>query len=425
MIGARERWSYAAGDLGFNFVWQSIELYLLYYYVRGLGLPPAVAASIFLAGAAIDWVVDPLVGAAADRWSERVPLRAWVAVGGPLAVLLLWFAFTPPTGGAIATAALVRYLALRTAYSIGNIPYAALTARISPRASDHIALTATRMQGAAIGGLIAAAVYALLPTTGAGGADFRDGALLLALAALPAFATTALGVRERVHPPARADDRSRTSFAASVVETATMIARSAELRRLLATILAAGLAVTVLNKSLLFLFDEAGARRLGGYVALVPGLSLLLAAPVWARVGARIGRPRTLAIAAALKVAAVLPLLVVHGATALIVLVTVAIVAGAGMSVMFWSLVPAAVADCRRAGREQHGIGYEARVYALSNVARKAAQALAPQVIAATLLSHRLGPSWGLIATATLGLLVILIYPPRARMLDDATSTLS
>jgi Na+/melibiose symporter-like transporter len=36
VIKRRERLSYTAGDLGFNLVWQSIELYLLFFYIQFL-----------------------------------------------------------------------------------------------------------------------------------------------------------------------------------------------------------------------------------------------------------------------------------------------------------------------------------------------------------------------------------------------------
>ena len=39
------------------------------------------------------------------------------------------------------------------------------------------------------------------------------------------------------------------------------------------------------------LFDQIGARRLGYYVALVPALSLLLTAPIWARLALRAPPP--------------------------------------------------------------------------------------------------------------------------------------
>lgn len=411
MIGRWERWSYAAGDLGFNFAWQSTELYLLFYYVRTLGLSPATASSIFLAGALLDWVTDPLVGTLADRAAPRVPLRLWVIVGGPMSVLLLAAAFTPPPVPVawVPLVALVTFLALRFAYALGNIPYAALTARMSPLPADHIALTGSRMQGAAIGGLVAAAIYALLPATAAG-ADFRDGALLLALLAVPAFLATFLGVRERV-VPASADPVSAPANAwQTALAVVGLLRRSAELRRLLAAIVAAGLAVTVTNKSLLFLFEALGTPRLGFWIALAPSTALLLSAPIWARLAERFGRPRVLVIAAVLSVAALLLALGLGGVPAIAIGTCVAIVGGCGLSIMFWSLVPAAVADCELRMAES---GCAGRIYALANMARKLAQALAPQVIAFTLTGSSGSTLMAMAATAAVALAVVTLYPPR------------
>ncbi|WP_010214922.1 MFS transporter [Sphingomonas sp. PAMC 26621] len=412
MISRRERWSYAAGDLGFNFVWQSVELYLLFYYIRTLGIAPAVASAIFLVGAVVDWGIDPLVGAIADRAAPRIPLRLWVLAGGPLSVLLLALAFAPlPVPRAwIPPVALAVYLALRIAYGIGNIPYGALTARISTDPADHLALSSARMQGAAIGGLIAALVFALLPTA-QGTTDFRSGALLLAVLALPAFLATFLGVRERVPAPTRPRPIGETaSLWRGARATVGLLRYSPALRRLLATILAAGLAVTVINKSLLFLFEEIGAPRLGLFVALAPATALLVTTPGWAMVGTRIGRPSTLLVGAALQVAAtVLTYLLRENVAAVIVLTCVAIVAGCGISVMFWSLVPAAVAECER---EMEGGGYAGRVYALANIARKLGQALAPTVIALTLARSPGATLAGMVGCSSVALLVVLLYRP-------------
>lgn len=415
MISRRERWSYAAGDLGFNFVWQSVELYLLFYYIRTLGIAPAVASTIFLVGAVVDWGIDPLVGAVADRAAPRVPLRLWVLAGGPLSVLLLALAFAPlPVPDAwTPLVALAVYLALRIAYGIGNIPYGALTARISSDPADHLALTSARMQGAAIGGLIAALVFALLPTA-EGSTDFRSGAILLAVLALPAFLATFLGVCERITPPARSPRiaRQRSGAWRAASETASLLKRSPALRRLLATILSAGLAITVINKSLLFLFEEIGAPRLGLVVALAPATALLVTTPGWAALGARNGRPSTLLAGALLQVVAtVLTYVLRDNVAAVIILTCFAIVSGCGISVMFWSLVPAAVAECERA---VEGGGYAGRVYALANIARKLGQALAPTVIAFTLAGSPGAILAGMVGCASVALLVVLLYRPRS-----------
>jgi len=406
MLRRREIWSYAAGDFGFNTVWQSIELYLLFYYVRQLGIAPQVASLIFLAGAAADWLMDVLVGVTADRLAPRVRLGTWVAVGGPLSVLILCaaFALPPVRSGYVPYYALVTYLALRCAYGLGNIPYGALTARISADPGDHLRLTGARMQAAALGGLVAALVYAVLPAGGPGGGSFSLGAPILAGIAVPTFLLTAFGARERVLPAATAVATGRATVA-----TFALLLRSSALRRLIATILSVGLAVSLLNVSLLFVFDQLGAQRWGYYAALLPALSLLVTAPLWTHLATRIGQGATLRYAAVLMLGATALGCVGGGVAMALVSVTGAIVAGQGLSVMFWSLVPAAVTACER---DAEVVGYAARIYAAATIARKLAQAFSTQVLAMTLVFPAI-PILGSIALAALvALLCAFFYPP-------------
>ncbi|RZF64537.1 sugar transporter [Sphingomonas populi] len=394
MLRRREIWSYAAGDFGFNTVWQSIELYLLFYYVRHLGIAPQVASLIFLAGAAADWLMDVLVGVTADRLAPRVRLGTWVAVGGPLAVLILCaaFALPPVRSGYVPYYALATYLALRCAYGIGNIPYGALTARMSADPGDHLRLTGARMQAAALGGLVAALVYAALPAGGSGG-GFSLGAPILAGIAVPTFFFTAFGTRERVMPAVAAPRSHR-----ALVTMFALLGRSPALRRLIATILSVGLAVSLLNVSLLFVFDQIGAQRWGYYAALLPALSLLVSAPLWTHLATRIGQGATSRYAAVLMLGAALLGCVGDGVAMALVSVTGAIVAGQGLSVMFWSLVPATVTACER---DAEVVGYAAQIYAAATIARKLAQALSTQVLALTLLVPAI-PILGSIALAAL-----------------------
>ena len=414
MIRRRVRASFAAGDLGFNFIWQSLELYLLYFYVRVLGLPPVTASAIFLAGAIIDFVIDPFVGTVVDRAASRIGMRLWVLIGGSAASVALIVAFAQPPMAAAPAAfyALAAHLVLRVAYSVGNIPYGALTTRISAEAIDQVALTTARMQGAAIGGLIAAIVYATLPARGAHGhADFLAGAILLGVLAQPAFLATFFGVRERV---ASGPD-AVTSMRENLRVLAGMLRRSPDLRRVLLTILAAGLSVTVMNKSILFLFDRLDAMRIGYFVAAVPSLSLLLTAPLWLAVARRFGCVATLLAASGLNVAAAVSLpLAGANLGGVMLAATTALVAGCGMSVMFWSLLPPAVATVER---QYGGVACAARVYALGGIARKLAQALAPQFVAlAVILSASRSVVPAIVAASVLTCATIMLYRPRDAM---------
>ena len=199
-----------------------------------------------------------------------------------------------------------------------------------------------RMQGAAFGGLIAAIIYATLPARGAHGtADFFAGAILLAVLAQPAFVSTFLGVREQVARGTAVE----TTFRQNIVRLAAMVRRSSDLRRVLLTILAAGLSVTVMNKSILFLFDRLDAIHIGLFVAAVPSLSLLITAPAWLALARRFNRVATLLGAAALNAAAAVALAFADDSiVGVMIASTIALVAGCGMSIMFWSLLPRAVA---------------------------------------------------------------------------------
>ena len=411
MIGTRERLSFAAGDLGFNFVWQSIELYLLYFYVRVIGLSPEAASAIFLAGALIDWLIDPLVGVLIDRAASRVSMRGWVLAGGSAAGVALVAAFAQPRlpAGWMLGYALATHLILRATYSLGNIPYGALTTRISSDPDDHVVLTAVRMQGAAIGGLIAAIVYAVLPARGPhASADFVTGAILLGVLAQPAFLATYFGVRERIILPTRVGGTSGQDIAGLF----GLLKRSPELRRLLVTVLVAGLSVTVMNKSILFLFDRLDAVRLSYVAAGIPPLSLLLTAPVWLHLARRFGCVATLTMAAGLYVATALAL-PLAGSTriGLVAALTVALTAGSGMSVMFWALLPRVVYLVEH---QRDGEACAARVYALAGIARKLAQALAPQFVAfGLMLSSGRSVVPGIITVGLMTLATIVAYRPR------------
>src|SRR3569623_1181498 len=164
-IPLAEKVAFAAGDTGFNFVWQTIELYLLFYYVNVLGLTPPQAAAIFLVGGAADMIGDPLIGAVVDKTRERISARGWMLIAGPPLGFALAGTFLPsPVPGLFGVGFLAAmHVVLRIVYSLGNIPYAALTARITGDTAGQVRLTGVRMQGAAVGGLIAALVYLVLP----------------------------------------------------------------------------------------------------------------------------------------------------------------------------------------------------------------------------------------------------------------------
>jgi Na+/melibiose symporter-like transporter len=413
-VPRRERLAFAAGDAGFNFVWQTIELYLLFYYVRVLGLTPGQAAGVFLAGGMVDLLCDPLIGALVDRLRGRIQARAWMLVAGPPLGFALGLAFlAPPLGGSCALVFVAAtHMLMRVCYSLGNLPYATLTARITDQPAEQVRLTATRMQGAALGGLIAAAIYYLLPLSRqAWGVPL--GAIVLGIAAQPLFLLTWLGVKERVVPA-----QEPLGLGRQLAGFGLLLRRSGLLRRLLGLIFFAGLAATGFNKGLLFVFDRLEAREWGYASAMVPSLALFAGAPLWARLARRLGRVAVLQLTSALLLGAIAAAwLLDPDLIAVAALFCLAMFVSAGVSTMFWSLVPGVIQAL-----EVHlaAEGCAARVYGLANLARKLGQTLAPQVLALSLALPGASVLPGMAASALLAMVAAMLCVPRRGELRSA-----
>ena len=67
MLSKREKIAYGLGDTASNIVFQTVMMFLTYFYTDIFGLAPAYIGFMFLAVRIIDAVTDPIMGAIADR----------------------------------------------------------------------------------------------------------------------------------------------------------------------------------------------------------------------------------------------------------------------------------------------------------------------------------------------------------------------
>ena len=59
---------FAFGDFAFNLYWQSVMLFLLFYYTDALDLPIAVAATTYMIASVWDGIANFVAGLLVDRW---------------------------------------------------------------------------------------------------------------------------------------------------------------------------------------------------------------------------------------------------------------------------------------------------------------------------------------------------------------------
>ena len=148
-----QRIGFGAGDMAQNLIYQTISIWLLFYYTNVFGINPGAASLMFLIVRLIDVLWDPVVGTIVDKGNPRWgKYRSWLVLGGiplvGLAILCFWSGFS----GSLVYA-YVTYVGMSMCYTLVNVPYGALNASLTRDTDEITVLTSTRMFMANLGAL--------------------------------------------------------------------------------------------------------------------------------------------------------------------------------------------------------------------------------------------------------------------------------
>ncbi len=125
-----QRIGFGSGDLAQNLIYQTICMYLLFFYTDIYGLNPGVAATMFLVVRLVDVLWDPLVGTYVDKHNPRWgKYRSYLVLAGlpltVLAILCFWNGMEGQTETIKLIYAYVTYVGLSMLYTLINVPYGA------------------------------------------------------------------------------------------------------------------------------------------------------------------------------------------------------------------------------------------------------------------------------------------------------------
>jgi GPH family glycoside/pentoside/hexuronide:cation symporter len=368
---------FAFGDFAFNLYWQSIMLFLLFYYTDALGLPIAVAATTYLIASVWDGIANFAAGVMVDRGQERFRYGAVMIAGAVPLGLRFVLTYMPPAaaGGAAIAWIFGAHLIFRTAYAAVNVPYLAMTARISPDPGDRAFVAGLRM----LFGTAAAVTVALCTVpvgrwlTGSSAAEAYFGAAML-FAAVGALILVLVGAtyREGTQP--------HRPLPASVGAALLSLARNRAFVALNAAMMAMIVAITVLSKSVLYYFKyllndpQAGQLALGA-MGLVSGVAI----PLWMLVGRRVGLRALWMISAGLGIAGLILFAVVpFGGTHLMQLFLVAMqVMSVGLNFVFWAMLPNTI----EYGEQATGLHVEGTVFGVAALLQRIAIGVATAIL--------------------------------------------
>ena len=368
---------FAFGDFAFNLFWQSIMLFLLFYYTDALELPIGVAATTYMVASIWDGIANFAAGALVDRGHDRIRYGALIAAGAaPLGLMFILTYLPPAASGAWAVAwVFVAHLLFRTAYAGVNVPYLAMSARISPESGNRAFIAGLRM----LFGTAAAVTVALstVPVgrwlTGVDGARAYFGAAIL-FAAVGTLILILVGATYRdgaeAHRPIPA---SLNAALASLVSNRAFLALNAAMMAMI-------VAVTVLGKSVLYYFKYLLDNPDAGQLALAEmGLVSGIAIPLWMLIGRRVGLRALWLISAGIGIAGLLLFAAVPlaGVAAMQMFLVGMQVVSVGLNFVFWAMLPNTI----EYGERATGLHVEGTVFGVAALLQRIAIGIATAIL--------------------------------------------
>jgi len=366
---------FTVGDYACNLYWQSVSIFLLFFYTDVVGLSAGTAGLIYMIASIFDGAIDPVMGAVADKTRTKRgryrPYILWGAIPVGLAFVLLYV--RPPLEGlSLAAWMLVAHLIFRVAYTALSIPYTSLNARITDSSAERSTLAGFRMIFATLAGLtIASQTQPLAAALGGGdlGKGFTLAAGVFALVATAIFPIVYLATREPVDLEGEAAPTIRMSEYWSSVRGNTAF------WAVMAGIAAAVICSTALGKSVLYYFKyylhaESASRTALSLVAA----SGILVIPAWIYVTKLIGKRATWFVAVGWGLVGLAGFAVtdIREPGLMIAFLLFMHVASLGLALTFWSMLP----DTVEYGEWRTGLRAESFIFGLGQFFLKAALGL-------------------------------------------------
>ncbi len=381
---------FAFGDFAFNLYWQSIMLFLLFYYTEALELPMAVAATTYMVASIWDGIANFLAGIYVDRRQDSLRFGLLLAIGSlPLALTFI-LAYLPPLNTGLIGIALVflGHLLFRTAYAAVNVPYLAMSARISPDDQDRAFVAGMRM----LFGTAAAVAVALATLPVGRLLTGRTDAARAYLGAAVLFAVLGLLILLLVGSSYRDAAHAEHRTPATLKDALASLARNKAFVTLCAAMMAMIVAITVLNKSVLYYFkyllDDPGAGELAlASMGLVSGIAI----PLWMLIGRIAGLRALWLITAGIAMAGLLLFAAVDvheaGIMQLFLIGMQAMIVG--LNFVFWAMLPNTI----EYGERETGLHVEGTVFGLAALLQRIAIGIATAILGWSFVSAGFVPN--------------------------------
>ena len=368
---------FAFGDFAFNIYWQSVMLFLLFYYTDALDVPIGVAATTYMIASIWDGIANFAAGVLMDRRREALRFGAILTAGSIPLGLTFILAYMPPllSGAGVIASILVAHLLFRTAYAAVNVPYLAMTARISADPDDRAFVAGTRMMFGT-----AAAVAVALCTVPVGRWLTGSSASQAYLASAVLFAIIGAAILMFVGATYREHSNVDRPLPGSIRSALVSLMRNRAFLALSAAMMAMIVAITIINKSVLYYFkyllDDPDAGQLAlASMGLVSGVAI----PLWMLLGRALGLRALWLIAAGLGMAAlaIFATIDVHQSGLMQLFLITLQVMIVGLNFVFWATLPNTI----EYGERATGVHVEGAVFGVAALLQRVSIGIATAIL--------------------------------------------
>jgi GPH family glycoside/pentoside/hexuronide:cation symporter len=295
----------------------------------------------------------------------------------PLALTFI-LAYLPPPDTDLVGVGLVfaGHLLFRTAYAAVNVPFLAMSARISPDDQDRAFVAGMRMLFGTIAWVAVAKLTVPVGHVLTGTEDpaqaYLGAAVLFALLGSTILVLVGRTYRDAAHPGHRTP--------ATLKDALASLARNKAFVTLMAAMVAMIIAITVINKSVLYYFKYLLNDPEAGQLALAQmGLISGVAIPLWMVVGRFAGLRALWLITAGVAMAGLLlfAAIDVHqaGAMQLFLIGMQAMIVG--LNFVFWAMLPNTI----EYGERETGLHVEGTVFGLAALLQRIAIGIATAIL--------------------------------------------
>jgi len=399
---------FAFGDFAFNLYWQSVMLFLLFYYTDALDLPIAVAATTYMIASIWDGIANFIAGIVVDRRHATLRYGAILVAGAvPLGACFILM-YMPPltTGGWAVASILAAHLLFRTAYAAVNVPYLAMTARVSGDGSDRAFVAGMRMLFGT-----AAAVLIALCTVPMGRWLTGATASQSYFAAAAVFAAVGTVILMLVGATYREGTMIERPLPGSVRDVLVSLMRNRAFVTLSSAMMAMIVAITVINKSVLYYFKYLLNDPDAGQLALASmGVVSAIAIPLWMILGRLVGLRALWFITAGLGIAALLLFAAVdvhESGLMQLFLITLQVMI-VGLNFVFWAMLPNTV----EYGERATGLHVEGAVFGVAALLQRIAIGIATAILGWSFASAGYVPNVAQSADTLSGMRATIVVVP-------------